>query len=103
MEVPTLDDVRAAEARIAPHIHRTPILTSRMLNDLSGAALFFEGETLQEAGAFKARWATSAVPLAAILRHRDTFAGKRVGVIVTGGNVDLDALPWMSHRAGATP
>jgi threonine dehydratase len=36
-----------------------------------------------------------AVPLAAILRHKDVFAGKRVGVVVTGGNVDLDKLPWM--------
>jgi threonine dehydratase len=35
------------------------------------------------------------VPLAAILEHRDAFAGRRVGVILTGGNVDLDALPWM--------
>ena len=38
--------------------------------------------------------ASSAVPLAAILKNRDLFAGKRVGVILTGGNVDLDALPW---------
>jgi threonine dehydratase len=38
---------------------------------------------------------SAAVPLAAILEHRDAFAGHRVGVIVTGGNVDLDALPWM--------
>ena len=38
---------------------------------------------------------SSAVPLAAILRNRDVFAGKKVGVIVTGGNVDLDKLPWM--------
>jgi threonine dehydratase len=37
---------------------------------------------------------SSAVGLAAILRHRDRFAGSRVGVIVTGGNVDLDRLPW---------
>ena len=37
-----------------------------------------------------------AVPLAAILKNRDRFAGKRVGVIITGGNVDLDKLPWMS-------
>ncbi len=37
---------------------------------------------------------SSAVPLAAILKNKDTFAGKRVGVIITGGNVDLDALPW---------
>jgi threonine dehydratase len=35
-----------------------------------------------------------AVPLAAILRHPDRFRGKRVGVILSGGNVDLDALPW---------
>ena len=37
---------------------------------------------------------SSAVPLATILKNRDMFAGKRVGVIVTGGNVDLDKLPW---------
>ncbi|MDJ0826138.1 MAG: pyridoxal-phosphate dependent enzyme [Rhodobacter sp.] len=36
-----------------------------------------------------------AVPLATILKNKDRFAGKRVGVIVTGGNVDLDKLPWM--------
>ena len=38
---------------------------------------------------------SSAVPLATILKNKDVFAGKRVGVIVTGGNVDLDKLPWM--------
>jgi threonine dehydratase len=36
-----------------------------------------------------------AVPLAAILRNPAVFRGKRVGVIITGGNVDLDRLPWM--------
>lgn len=36
-----------------------------------------------------------AVPLAAILKNKEKFAGKRVGVIVTGGNVDLDKLPWI--------
>jgi threonine dehydratase len=36
-----------------------------------------------------------AVPLAAILRNPDVFRGKRVGVVITGGNVDLDKLPWM--------
>ncbi len=36
-----------------------------------------------------------AVPLATILKNKELFAGKRVGVIVTGGNVDLDMLPWM--------
>ncbi|WP_210190397.1 MULTISPECIES: beta-hydroxyaspartate dehydratase BhcB [Agrobacterium] len=37
---------------------------------------------------------SSAVPLATILKNREAFAGKRVGVIITGGNVDLDKLPW---------
>ena len=36
-----------------------------------------------------------APPLAAILKNPDVFKGKRVGVIVTGGNVDLDKLPWL--------
>ena len=36
-----------------------------------------------------------AVPLAAILKNPDVFRGRRVGVIITGGNVDLDKLPWM--------
>ncbi|MEL6990712.1 MAG: beta-hydroxyaspartate dehydratase BhcB [Pseudomonadota bacterium] len=37
-----------------------------------------------------------AVPLAVILKNPEIFAGKRVGVIVTGGNVDLDRLPWLA-------
>ena len=37
---------------------------------------------------------SSAVPLAAILKNPHVFAGKRVGVIITGGNVDVDMLPW---------
>ncbi|WP_309645370.1 pyridoxal-phosphate dependent enzyme, partial [Phenylobacterium sp.] len=39
---------------------------------------------------------SSAVPLAAVLKHRERFAGKRVGVIITGGNVSLDRLPWQA-------
>ncbi|MGV6812690.1 MAG: beta-hydroxyaspartate dehydratase BhcB [Brevirhabdus sp.] len=40
--------------------------------------------------------ASCAVPLATILKNKDRFAGKRVGVIITGGNVDLDTLPWIN-------
>lgn len=39
--------------------------------------------------------ASSAVPLATILKNKDRFAGKRVGIIITGGNVDFDLLPWL--------
>lgn len=38
-----------------------------------------------------------AVPLAVILKNPDVFRGKRVGVVVTGGNVDLDRLPWLAN------
>jgi threonine dehydratase len=38
---------------------------------------------------------SSAVALATILKNKNLFAGKRVGVILTGGNVDLKKLPWM--------
>ena len=36
-----------------------------------------------------------AVPLATILKNPELFRGKRVGVIITGGNVDMDKLPWV--------
>ncbi|MDX1736012.1 MAG: pyridoxal-phosphate dependent enzyme [Halioglobus sp.] len=37
---------------------------------------------------------SAAVPLAVVLTHRELFAGQRVAVVVTGGNVDIDKLPW---------
>lgn len=47
---PDLDDVRAAAAPIAPHAHRTPVLTSRALDARAGAKLFFKKcENLQRA------------------------------------------------------
>jgi threonine dehydratase len=61
MLIPTYDDVLAAHARIAPYIHRTPVLTSSYLNDLTGAELFFKCENFQKAGAFKVRGACNAV------------------------------------------
>ena len=39
--------------------------------------------------------ASCAVPMATILKNPEVFRGKRVGVVITGGNVDLDKLPWM--------
>ena len=37
---------------------------------------------------------SSAIALAAVLARRECFAGQRVGIVLSGGNVDLDALPW---------
>ncbi len=61
MYIPTYDDVVAAHARIAPYIHRTPVLTSSHFNALTGAELFFKCENFQKAGAFKVRGASNAV------------------------------------------
>jgi threonine dehydratase len=60
---PTLDlaAIRAAHARIAPHIHRTPVMTSATLDALCGGNLFFKCENFQKIGAFKARGAANAV------------------------------------------
>ena len=38
---------------------------------------------------------SSAVPLATVLKNTSVFKDKRVGIIITGGNVDLDKLPWL--------
>ena len=56
-----LDDVRDAAARIKPHIHRTPVLTSTYFNRRLGAKVFFKCENFQKAGSFKARGACNAV------------------------------------------
>ncbi len=61
MYIPTLNDMQTARARIAPYVHRTPVLTSSYLNELTGAELFFKCENFQKAGAFKVRGACNAV------------------------------------------
>ncbi|PTX54159.1 threonine dehydratase [Litoreibacter ponti] len=61
MYIPTYDDVLEAHERIAPYIHRTPVLTSSYFNELTGAELFFKCENFQKAGAFKVRGASNAV------------------------------------------
>jgi threonine dehydratase len=58
---PTIEDILRAAQRIRPNAHRTPILTSATLNELTGATLFFKCENLQRVGAFKVRGALNAV------------------------------------------
>ncbi|MDE2505583.1 MAG: threonine/serine dehydratase [Planctomycetota bacterium] len=68
----TLDDVRAAADRIAPHIHRTPVMTSRSLDEYCGCEVVLKCENLQRAGAFKFRGALNA---AAQLTDAERAAG----------------------------
>jgi threonine dehydratase len=63
VSTPTLADLRAAHARIAPFVHRTPVLTCAAIDARVGAEVVFKCENLQKVGAFKYRGATNAVQL----------------------------------------
>jgi threonine dehydratase len=59
--LPAFNDVTAAAARIDGHAHRTPVLTSRTLDALTGASVVLKCENLQRMGAFKFRGAFNAL------------------------------------------
>ena len=93
MNIPTFADVLAAEERIAPYIHNTPVLTSSYLNQLCGAELFFKCENLQKVGAFKARGACNAV-----FGLDDATAAKGVATHSSGNHAG--ALSYAAARRG---
>lgn len=59
--LPTFDDVRGASGRLAGHAHRTPVLTSRRVDDEIGASVVFKCENFQRTGTFKFRGAFNAL------------------------------------------
>ncbi|MER3383641.1 MULTISPECIES: threo-3-hydroxy-L-aspartate ammonia-lyase [Pectobacterium] len=61
LRLPTFDDVVAAAERIAGYANKTPVMTSRTVNDVFGAEVFFKCENLQRMGAFKFRGAMNAL------------------------------------------
>ncbi len=56
-----IDDIRGAADRLAPWVHRTPVLTSRTLDGRSGGSVFLKCENFQKVGAFKIRGAMNAL------------------------------------------
>jgi threonine dehydratase len=67
----TLEDIRAAARRIEPIAHRTPVLTSHLIDREAGLSAFFKCENLQRGGAFKIRGAANflfSIPAAEIGR-----------------------------------
>ena len=61
LSAPTFDDVLAAAARLEGHAHRTPVMTSRTIDDELGAQVYFKCENFQRMGAFKFRGAFNAL------------------------------------------
>lgn len=58
---PTWQEIAKANERIAPRIHRTPVLTSETLDRMTGARVYFKCENLQKTGSFKIRGAANAI------------------------------------------
>jgi len=57
----TFDDIRAAADRLTGVAHRTPVLTSRTLDERTGARVFLKAENFQRMGAFKFRGAYNRI------------------------------------------
>lgn len=80
LTLPTYDDVCAAAQRIEGHAHRTPVMTSRTVNQELDAQVFFKCENLQRMGAFKFRGAFNAL-------SRFNARQRRAGVVTfSSGN-----------------
>jgi len=85
--------IHAAHVRIRSHVHRTPVLTSRSLDAVAEATLFFKCENLQKVGAFKARGACNAV------FSLDNAEARRGVVTHSSGNHGA-AVAWAAARRG---
>jgi threo-3-hydroxy-L-aspartate ammonia-lyase len=57
----TIDMITEARERIAGRVHRTPVVSSHLFNEVAGREVFFKCENLQRAGAFKIRGATNKI------------------------------------------
>jgi threonine dehydratase len=85
--IPTLNDIQVARYRIESHITRTPVITSRSLNEITGGELFFKCENLQRVGAFKFRGATNSV-----LSLSEEIASRGVATHSSGNHAQALAL-----------
>jgi threonine dehydratase len=92
----SLDDVHAAARRIDGVAHRTPVLTSRALDEAVGAAVFLKAENLQRAGAFKFRGAYNAV---AALSEEER--GRGVATVSSGNHAQALSLAAALHGVPA--
>jgi threonine dehydratase len=61
--LPQLGDVQAARSRVEPHIHRTPLLRSRLLSEAAGCNVLLKAEIFQKGGSYKIRGPLNKIPL----------------------------------------
>ena len=94
-DFPTSQDLTAAASRIGEYIHRTPVLSSRLIDEIAGASLHFKCENMQRMGAFKMRGATNA-----ILSLDDS--ARAAGVVTHSSGNFAQALSLSSLLTGTT-
>lgn len=91
IDLPTFADVESAAAQIAGVAHRTAVVTSRSVDERTGAGVFFKCENLQRAGAFKFRGAYNALSrLTADQRRRGVLAfssGNHAQAVALAGQI----------------
>ncbi|WP_186102710.1 threo-3-hydroxy-L-aspartate ammonia-lyase [Burkholderia gladioli] len=91
--LPTYADVAAAAERIAGHAHRTPVLTSRTVDEALGAQVFFKCENFQRMGAFKFRGAFNAL-------SRFSEAQRKHGVVTFSSGNHAQAIALSARLLG---
>lgn len=91
--LPTKNDLEGTFKRVQPFVHRTPILTSQLINELVGASLFFKCENFQKAGAFKMRGAINAI-------QQLTAEQKRKGVVTHSSGNFAQAVSLAAKQLG---
>ncbi|WP_421775118.1 pyridoxal-phosphate dependent enzyme [Gracilimonas sp.] len=84
---PTLADVKKAKERVSEHAHRTPVLSSKQVDQKTGGEIFFKCENFQKVGAFKFRGASNA-----IFSLSDKEAAKGVATHSSGNHAQALAL-----------
>ena len=89
----TADLIHAARERISSRIHRTPVITSRLFNEVAGKEVYFKCENFQRAGAFKIRGATNKI-------QSLTDNEKRRGIVAFSSGNHAQAVALAGREAG---
>ncbi len=89
-----LAEIRRAAERVSGRIHRTPLLSSRILGELAGVQLFLKCECFQKTGSFKVRGALNKV-LSLSDDERDR------GLITVSAGNHAQAVAWAAGQVGA--
>ena len=90
---PTIHDIRAAQARLRPHIRHTPLLRAERLDAGAGCRVYLKPETLQITGAFKIRGALNK----ALSLSREDIAN---GIIATSSGNHAQGLAYAARMLG---